>query len=489
MDEFVWAMDQKIPGLYADQATPSFIMLDNEPELWDSTHAEIQSGRVTPADFISKTIALSGAIKNVAPEAKVFGPVHYGFNGLFNWQGSSGFSSSYWFTDRYLTELRNASNTAGRRLVDVYSFNWYSEATDGTTRVTNLTGPALTEAQIQAIVQSPRSLWDPTYTEQSWISQWMTAGPISLLPKIQSKIATNWPGTDIAITEWNNGGQNHIAGAIAIADNLGIFGQQGLFAAAYWPLGTVTSTTYDAAGFKMYRDYDGASGSFGDTCIPAASSDTSKVAVYFSRDSQRPQRHVLVALNRSNAAQTVRFTGLALAGTARLFRLTSASNLPAADGTSQIDLANWILNLPAYSIATVEINATAADTYSAWRAANFSGTDATNDSISGPNSDPEGVGITNFARYAFALSARGPVSSPCTLTLVSAGGHNYLSVSFPTRPGTGQLQYLVEASSDLRAWSTVATMTPAASGEATYEDSVATDAAPRRFLRIRVNSL
>ena len=43
MDEFVWALNQKLPGIFgASAAHPTFINLDNEPELWNSTHLEIQ---------------------------------------------------------------------------------------------------------------------------------------------------------------------------------------------------------------------------------------------------------------------------------------------------------------------------------------------------------------------------------------------------------------------------------------------------------------
>ena len=58
-------------------------------------------------------------------------------------------------------------------------------------------------------------------------------GPIKLLPRVQRDIDDFNPGTKIAITEYNYGGDNHISGGIAEADALGIFGQQGVFAANY----------------------------------------------------------------------------------------------------------------------------------------------------------------------------------------------------------------------------------------------------------------
>ena len=231
MDEFLWTLRQKLgTDLYSDPTTPTLINLDNEPELWPSTHAEIQSGPPPVADYLQRTVALCSAIKDLAPTAITVGPAHYGFNGIVNWQNADGFSDAYWFTDRYLADLKAASLTYGRRLLDVYDIHWYSEAQAEGTRITNLTGTTLTETQIQAIVQSPRSLWDTTYREDSWVADYC-GGPVYILKRLQDKIDAVWPGTGLAIGEYNNGGANHIAGTIAQADNLGLFGQMGVYLA------------------------------------------------------------------------------------------------------------------------------------------------------------------------------------------------------------------------------------------------------------------
>ena len=64
----------------------------------------------------------------------------------------------------------------GKTLMDVLDLHWYPEARSGTnpnagTRITENNNSA---AVVAARVQAPRSLWDPTYTETSWISQWGT---------------------------------------------------------------------------------------------------------------------------------------------------------------------------------------------------------------------------------------------------------------------------------------------------------------------------
>lgn len=353
MDEFLWTVRSRFTNdIYADPVCPTFVSLDNEPELWNSTHFEIQPQPITPDEFIQKSIRLCQSLKTLDPKIQLFGPVHYGFNGLVNWKNVPGYSSSYWFTDQYLKAMKTASEAAGVRLLDVYDFHWYSEVTVGGTRIINLTSSNLNDAQIQAIVQSPRSLWDPTYRENSWITDYLS-GPIHILDRLQSRIDTNYPETRLAITEYANGGDNHIAGAIAQADNLGIFGSYGLFAAAGYP--TSHSSPFILAGYKMFRDYDGNLGSFGDLSIPAVSSDTASVSAYFSQDSLHPSRYVAIIINRSSISQVVGFAGLSFSGSCRVFRLSGTQISPVFVEQLPVNLATWSINLPPLSISTIEI--------------------------------------------------------------------------------------------------------------------------------------
>lgn len=362
MDEFLWALDQKFPGVFgAGPSLPTFVSLDNEPELWNSTHLEVQGHNAISSDsYISKTIALTKALKDQFPNLVIFGPVHYGFEGIYNWQGelTATPDGTNWFPNKYLPAIKSASTAYGKPLVDVYDFHWYSEATDGTTRVTNLTSANLTDTQVQAIVQSPRSLWDPTFKENSWITNAVLGEPIRVLPRLQAKIDTYFPGTKIAITEYENGGDNHIAGTIAQADNLGIFGSQGVFAATLWPLG---SCPYILAGFRAFRSFDGASANFGDTSLQTVSSNVQNVAVYASSDSTTPGRMVFVAINRSTSSQLTAITGASLSGTASVYQMTASSAQgqnpvrPTLVQQFPVSGSSLTIPLPALSVSTIEV--------------------------------------------------------------------------------------------------------------------------------------
>jgi Glycoside hydrolase family 44 len=366
MDEFIWAIDQKFSNqkLFSTtpKAPPVFAELDNEPELWSSTHLEVQGAKpVDPDLFVTKSIALSSALKAQFPDLVVFGPANYGFYGMYSWNGQvQGVSPSgnNWFVDKYLRSIRTAAARFGRPLVDVYDIHWYPEATDGSgARITNLNSPSLTDAQIEAIVQSPRSLWDSTYTENSWIAGAL-GGPVEILKRLQTRINSENPGMRLAITEYNNGGAQHIAGTIAEADNLGVFAAQELFAANLWPLG---SSPYIVAGFRAYRNFDGAHHNFGDISVDTVSSDAARATAYVSKDSARPNRVVVVVINRSARPLLVSIDGQPLSGTAHMFQMTATSArsqstiVPVPAGAALCTADSLRIQLPALSVTTVDI--------------------------------------------------------------------------------------------------------------------------------------
>jgi hypothetical protein len=371
MDEFLWTLDQKFTGMGifgASPTHPTFVSLDNEPELWNSTHLEVQgSNPVTSDAYITKTINLSKALKDQFPNALIFGPVHYGFQGIYNWQGelSATPSGANWFPDKYLQALKTASTAYGKPLVDVYDFHWYAEVYDASgTRILDLNSSTLTDAQVQLIVESPRNLWDPTFKDDNnsnpWIYNELGQTPINILGRLQAKISAENPGMKISITEYESGGWNHIAGTIAEADNLGIFGSQGLFAANFWPPGGTYS--YALAGFRAFRGFDGASANFGDTSLLSTSGSVKDVVVYASSDSTTPGRVVFVAINRSNSAKVTAINGQALSGTAYLYQMTAASAQgqnpvqPVPAGTMQVTGSSLTITLPAYSVTTIDVH-------------------------------------------------------------------------------------------------------------------------------------
>jgi hypothetical protein len=350
-DEFVAWLESTFSYARGDSSRTIFYSLDNEPDLWASTHVRIRpTGKVTYSEMVERTSAFASAIKAVAPGALVFGPVSYGWQGFVSLQDAPDRNGRD-FLDFYLDSLRDAESANRRRLVDVLDLHWYPEAKGGGVRITENNN---TTAVAEARVQAPRSLWDPGYSENSWISIDARVGAIRLLPRMREKIAAHYPGTRLAITEYNYGGGSHISGAIAQADVLGIFGREDVFAAALWDLAGATS--FIDGGFAAYCNYDGSGGRFGDTSIGAATSNSETTSVYASVDAARDDRVVLVAINKSTGRTTADILlahGVSLTrGQTWQITETTATPMPgpalAASGRN-----TFRLEMPASSVTTV----------------------------------------------------------------------------------------------------------------------------------------
>jgi len=346
-DEFVNWLKTTEPNAHI------IFQLDNEPDLWSSTHAEVHPNPVTYAELISRNIAYAKAIKAVWPSAEVDGPVDYGFYGMERLQGAPDSGGRDWITT-YLDQMSAAATVAGIRLVDYLDVHWYPEATGGGTRITdNGTGAA----EVAAREQAPRSLWDPGYVETSWITDptGYNYGPIDLIPTLKAKVAAHYPGTKIGISEWNYGGGTDISGAIATADVLGIFGQQDVGLADLWPLNGTESFTYTA--FRAFRNYDGAGGTFGDISVPATSSNVPLATVYASLSSSDPKKVVIVAINKGTTAKSaaIKLTANYAYTKAKVFTITAGGG---PNVVAQADVATaatnaWNYAMPAQSVSVI----------------------------------------------------------------------------------------------------------------------------------------
>jgi hypothetical protein len=325
-----------------------FYMLDNEPDIWAETHSEIHPDKVTYAEILQKGIDFATGIKAAAPGAQVLGPVNYGWQGMVNLQGAPDAKQHGDFLEFYLGGMKAAEAAAGQRLLDVLDVHWYPEA-KGVERITN---NGTSAADVEARLQAPRSLWDKSYTEQSWIAQ--STGPIYLLPRLQAKIDKQYPGTKLSISEYNYGAGGDISGGIAQADVLGVFGREGLYAASVWLVSA--SNDFLWAGFAMYRNYDGAGATFGDTSIAATSSAVESTSIYASVFAADPSRIVAVAINKANApvAADIALAHPTPLGTADVYTLTAASATPTLGTALAATGANtFSYEMPARSVTTL----------------------------------------------------------------------------------------------------------------------------------------
>jgi hypothetical protein len=163
------------------------------------------------------------------------------------------------------------------RFLDYLDLHTYFAANDAMLK------PAGTSDRQKAVLDSTRVFWDATYTDPNFPDPDNFLKPLApqMIPRMRNWVAANYPGTKIAITEYNWGAAEHISGAVAQADILGIFGREGLDLGALWEPPKLNSPLMFA--FKIYRNYDGAGAEFGDTSLRATSADQGKLAVYAAR--------------------------------------------------------------------------------------------------------------------------------------------------------------------------------------------------------------
>jgi hypothetical protein len=348
-DEFVNWLEVTFPQARRDARRTIFYALDNKPDLWSLTHARLHPEKTRYDEIVRLGVEYAAAIKTAAPQALVFGPVTCNWDGYDTLRDAPD-ARGRDFLEFYLDEMREAQRPSGRRLLDVLDLHWYPEAQGGGVRITE-DDPRRDVAT--ARVQAPRSLWDPSYVEDSWTTQNRTHGPIRLLPRMREKIDKHYRGTRLAISEYYYGGGGDISGALAQADVLGIFGREGVFAAALWHMGR-TDDRFIQAAFAMFRNYDGRGGAFGSIGLAAKTNDVEHTSVYASLDWQ--DKAVLVVLNKSLEPRLAEFVLRRVPPRtfANVYQLTKASPWPVRSQDLLVDSSGSLhCQLPSQSVSTL----------------------------------------------------------------------------------------------------------------------------------------
>lgn len=276
MDEYVSFLANKYG--YAVDGGINGYFLDNEPENWFELYPYAVTRQITSDELIARSAELAGAVKRIDPTALVYGPSISGIEAFINLKNPDDWdkhAQDYsWFIDYYLNGMREASEAAGTRLLDVLDIHYHTEATNGLLEpIINGTDNFSNNTRLQA----PRILWDSTYTENSVIAI-MHNQHIPLIPTLEASVNMYYPGTKISFSEYNFGGGGHISGGIAVADALGIFAEYGVHMACLKP--NSSETEYQKSGINIYTNYDGNGGSFGDTLVKSDNSGDIMSSVY-----------------------------------------------------------------------------------------------------------------------------------------------------------------------------------------------------------------
>ena len=312
----------------ASQNGLHYYILDNEPGLWHGTHRDVHPVGVKSDEYLRDFLTYAAMIKAQDSGALIVGPEEWGWPGLTQ----SGFDQQYSGLHHYqghpdkdahggmdfmpwlLTQIHQHDLRTKTRLLDVFSFHIYPQGGDYNDEIS---------PKIQSLRnRSTRSLWDPNYTDESWINN-----KVMLIPRLRTLVNTYYPRTKIGITEYNWGAEKSIGGATAQADVLGIFGREGLDLATRWTCPDAATPTFKA--MQLYRNYDGKKSGFGSVSVLDTVPDADTLSSFAAI---RTSDHALtvMVINKSFAGPapiSLSLAHFAGAGTAQIWQLTGANVL------------------------------------------------------------------------------------------------------------------------------------------------------------------
>lgn len=349
--------------------------LDNEPSWWSANDMDVHPLHFTYDEVTNGGIGTALAIKTVDPKAKVSGPVmDFWWAYFYSMQDiragwDTGPCYRPWshpadrtahggvpFIEYYLQQFANAETTYGVRLLDYLDLHTYFAAqypANSGNSVAFTTAGDTAEQQVR--LNSTRVFWDPTYTDSSTANGGGFPQPNyptdpnyttncnppqqapQLIPMMKTWVANDYPGTELAIDEYNWGGLEAINGALAQADILGIFGREGLDLGAFWPTQNPSTQIPGMMAFAIYRNYDGNRSSFGDMALASTSANQGTLSVYGAlRTADNTVTVVVINKTYGDLTSTLSLPGLPSAVTGGQAYLYSDANLNAIVGPSVV---------------------------------------------------------------------------------------------------------------------------------------------------------
>lgn len=325
-----------------------YYILDNEHSIWHGTHRDVHPIGANAAEIRDKSVDYASRIRSADPSALIAGPEEWGWSGYL----LSGYDQQYgsihgWsnLPDRttamggmdYLPWLLSQWKSSGHKPIDIFSVHFYPQSGE-------FSNDTSTNAQLLRN-RSTRSLWDPNYTDESWI-----ADKVQLIPRLKNWARTYYyANTPVAITEYNWGAESHINGATTQADIYGIFGREDLDLGTRWATPASNTPTYKA--MKMYRNYDGNKHGFGETSVSAVTPNPDNLSSFAALRASDGALTVMV-VNKVLSGSTgvaLNLSGFAGNGTAQAWQLTSANIITRLSDVSYTG-ASLTATVPAQSV-------------------------------------------------------------------------------------------------------------------------------------------
>jgi len=288
------------------------------------------------------------AIKSRKPTYQTYGPIFWGWC-AYMYSPADGCADGpdrqshgdLPFLEWYTKQVGDYRNSTSVTLVDVIDVHFYPQET-------NVDSDAEDTATAGLRLRSTRSLWDPTYVDESWIGQ-----IIQLIPRMKGYINAHAPGLKTGISEYNFGGDNIITGALAQAEALAIFAREDVYAAARWVV--PSSGTLTESSFALFLNYDGQGANLKNAnSVGSSTTDIDVLGSYGFTDSKYIYA-VLIFKSQISGNVTVDVTsGTTATVNADLYRFEPSKKLYNA-GQAKFTNGKASLNLPGWSATLVRV--------------------------------------------------------------------------------------------------------------------------------------
>ncbi|MBR6696022.1 MAG: hypothetical protein IKL70_06390 [Oscillospiraceae bacterium] len=259
----------------------------------------LASDNFTVEDYMQRTLDMAEMVKKADSNALVVGGGFSSIDSCATFAENAGWSkykNDYsWFVDYYLYEVSKASQQNGKRLIDIIDVKYFpEEKTEYGISIISETSDEANKMRIQAV----RALWDGSYSKEGENKEFFP-----LLPTFQASINEYYPGTKLALTEYNFGGGNNITGGIAQVDALGCFAEEGVFLACLSP-DKDDDTTYQYSAINLFTNYDGNGGEFGDVSV-RSENDNAELCSSFAAIDNEGVLNVILSNKSDTLTETI----------------------------------------------------------------------------------------------------------------------------------------------------------------------------------------
>jgi hypothetical protein len=363
----------------ASRAGVQFYSMDNEPGLWMHTHRDTLPKGISAEQLADLNIEYAKVVKSVDASAQVIGFGAWGVKALagsnvdYMASGPDGYrrpeEGKFLESQKHggdsqlvylLKRFRAAEAKHGKRLIDIIDIHWYQELYGMTSKgekkrvLDDLPYDRLfTPLQFEAL----REWYDPTFKPTAKLESWTHGANAHrlwdpyhpVIPALKKILETHYPGTKLAVNEYDNGSPEQYHGALLRAAALGIFIQEDLYMAQNWHQTDHKEFIYWAQ--KLYGNYDGQGSRVGGQFVPTESSHQDLLS-YAARDQKR---WMIVLINKHRTKRIATTIELPTQATSyRTFTLAETLGLRLQPGKGKARGQQIRVTLPPYAAILVE---------------------------------------------------------------------------------------------------------------------------------------